>query len=110
MHYFRYVVKDTDQFDPANYPQIEDDLDTLIISMSQMPSTTNAEVVLSFTKDHSMQSAWVSSNPALAELISSKSLPVSNLEALFASCTQNLPFRRQLEAYITDRFKAAPGI
>jgi hypothetical protein len=110
MYYFRYLVKDNDQFDPLNFPQIEEDLDTIIVSMSQMPTSLNSEILLSFTKDHSMQSSWVSANPALAEMISSKSLPVANLEALFASCTRNLSFRRQLEEYVTHRFKTATNI
>ena len=107
MHYSKYLIKDTDQFVPFEFPQIEEDLDTLIGSMATLPSTQNTEMLLSFVKGHHMQSEWVNANPQLAEMISTKSLPVHNLEALFASSSKNLPFHKQLEAYVIQKFQAS---
>jgi hypothetical protein len=106
MIYSKYLIKDTDQFVPYEYPQIEEDLEALVVSMAKMPSAQNAEMLLSFVKDHSMRSEWVSANPQLAELICTKSLPTKNLEELFASSSKNLPFRKQLETYVTEKFGA----
>jgi hypothetical protein len=106
MHYSKYLIKDNDQFVPYEYPQIEEDLDSLVASMAKMPSSQNTEMLLSFVKDHQMRSDWVNANQELAEMICTKSLPIKNLEALFASSSKNLSFRRQLEAYITEKFQA----
>jgi hypothetical protein len=107
MLYSKYLVKDTDRFVPARFPQVEDDLGSLIVAMAALPSALNTEMLISFCKDHCMQSEWVRTNPVLAELISSKSLPIANLEALFAACSTHAAFRGQLEAYITGRFGTA---
>ena len=107
MLYSKFVVKDTDRFDPARFPQVEEDLDRLIVSMAALPSVLNTEMLISFCKDHCMQSEWVRTNPVLAELISSKSLPITHLEALFAACCTHPRFREELEEYITGRFRAA---
>lgn len=107
MIYSKYLVKDTDAFVPYYFPQVEDDLDNLIASMAVLPSEGNAEMLISFCKDHQMQGEWVKANPVLAEMISSRALPVANLEALFAACRTQLTFRRQLEDHITERFRAA---
>lgn len=107
MIYSKYLVKDTDRFDPAQFPQVEEDLDRLIVSMAALPSVLNTEMLISFCKDHCMQAEWVRTNPVLAEMISSKALPITNLEALFAASRTNASFREQLEEYITDRFRTA---
>lgn len=105
MHYSRFLIKEHDQFVPYDFPQIEADLDVLVTSMAKLPSLENKEMLLSFVKDHSMRTEWVNANPVLAEMISTNTLPVKNLEALFASCRRNPPFRTQLEEYITQRFE-----
>lgn len=107
MTYSKYLVKDTDQFDPYNFPGITDDLDVIVASMTQAPDLRNSAMLVSFVKDHHMESDWVVANPSQAEMISSKSLPVANLEALFASCVKNPAFRTQLEEYIQSRFKTS---
>lgn len=107
MLYSKYLVNDTDRFDPARFPGVEEDLDQLIVAMAALPSVLNTEMLISFCKDHCMQAEWVRTNPVLAEMISSKSLPIASLEALFAACRTHTAFRTELEAYITARFSAA---
>lgn len=107
MIYSKYLVKDTDQFNPDHFPAITDDLDVIIASMAKSPGARHSVMLVSFAKDHSMESDWIRANPALAEMISSRTLPVSNLEALFASSGNNPSFRRQLEEYVLDRFRAS---
>ena len=106
MIYSKYLVKDTDQFDPAYFPAIAEDMDAIVASMAGLPGSRNSAMLVSFAKDHCIESEWVKANPILAEMISSKSLPVSNLEALFASSGNNASFRLQLEEYILNRFEA----
>ena len=107
--YTKYLVKDTDQFDPAHFPAITEDMDAIIASMAKLPGSRNSAMLVSFAKDHCLESEWVKANPILAEMISSKSLPVTNLEALFASSGKNSSFRKQLEEYVLSRFEASDG-
>lgn len=107
MLYSKFLVNATDRFDPARFPQVDEDLDQLIVSMAALPSVLNTEMLISFCKDHCMQAEWVRTNPVLAEQISSKSLPLTNLEALFAACRTHTAFRGELEEYITGRFRTA---
>lgn len=102
----RYRIKDDDQFVPIEFPQIEEDVDLIVASMANWPTPQKTEMLLSFVKDHSMRSEWVSTNPELADMICTKTLPIKNLEALFASSTKNLLFRKQLEDYVTEKFGA----
>ena len=106
MIYSKYLVKDTDQFDPAYFPSITEDMDVIVASMAGLPGSRNSAMLVSFAKDHCIESEWVKANPILAEMISSKSLPVTNLEALFAASGNNSSFRLQLEEYILNRFDA----
>jgi hypothetical protein len=104
MFYKKYLVKDTDHFDPDHFPELMEDIDTIHVGMDATPTALNAEMLLSFLKSHSIRTEWVNANPQLAEMISSKSLPITGLEALFESCTENRDFRIQLEEHIRERF------
>jgi hypothetical protein len=104
MFYKKYLIKDTDRFDPDHFPSLMEDMDTIVIAMDATPTALNAEMLLSFLKSHSIRTEWVNANPQLAEMISSKSLPITGLEALFESCTENRDFRIQLEEHIRERF------
>lgn len=110
MIYPKYLVKEADHFDPLYFPSITEDLDVIVASMGKSPGSSNSVMLVSFVRDQNLEADWVQANPALAEMITSRSLPVSNLEALFASSRNNPVFRRQLENYILDRFGTASGV
>lgn len=105
MQISRYLINDKDQFSPHEFPQIEEDVNTLVAAMAELPAPQKTEMLLSFVRDRSMRSEWVSANPALAKMICTHSLPVKNLETLFASSSRNLLFRIQLEEYVAQKFK-----
>lgn len=105
MFYAKYLVKDGDHFDPEQFPQLMTDLDSIRLSMASLPVAFNTEMLLSFLKERSIKTEWVNSNPALAAMISSQTLPTTGIEALFASSTANPSFQNQLEAYITSECK-----
>lgn len=112
MIYSKYLVKETDLFDPVFFPRIADDLDTLAEAMAKSPGLRHPEMLIMFARDNHLEADWVRANPALAEQISSKSLPVANLEALFAAARKNAAFCRSLEEYIGNRFRtsAVPSV
>ena len=66
-----------------------------------MPSSPSTAMIVSFAKDHCMDSQHVKDHPALAEQIVSKALPLAVPEQLFESSRQNPGFRKDLETYIT---------
>jgi protein-disulfide isomerase-like protein with CxxC motif len=107
MTYPKYLIKDTDQFNEWDFPKIIDDLDIIVAAMGDAPTSQDPEMLLSFARDHSLNGRSITDNPVLAQLITAKALPTGNLEALFASSSKNAAFQKQLEDYITSRFKSA---
>ena len=105
MIYKKYLIRDTDHFDPYNFPKLTEDLDTINVAMVAKPAAFNTDMLLSFLKDNSIRTEWTNANPQLAEMISSKSLPVEDLGAMFECCSKNPSFRKQLEEYIRSSFK-----
>ena len=105
MLYKKYVVKDTDEFNASLFPEIGADIASIRKIMYKHSFHLDVSVFLSFVKDHSMRTEWANVNHEMAEMISSKTLPVTNMEALF-SCTKNNPdFQKHLEEYIIASFK-----
>ena len=105
MIYKKYLIRTSDQFDPMQFPQLMDDLDTIQAEMKKRPDPSNPDILLSFLKHHSIDSSWEKKNPEMTALISSKALPVAGLEALFESCDKNPNYGKQLEEYIRTTLK-----
>lgn len=105
--YHKFLVQETDRFVPDNFPPIKASLETIVVLLNREPAGPKADMLLSFVKDHSMSSQHVAEHPGLASLISTKSLPLGSLEALFESSRNNPLFKKDLEAYIRSYFAAA---
>lgn len=99
-----YFISDTEQFVPSDFPQLTVSLQQVVVQLASWSQAPKAEMILSFVKDHSIRSQQVKDYPELAELISTKSLPLHVMEALFTSGRQNLLFKKQLEDYIRSYF------
>jgi undecaprenyl pyrophosphate synthase len=100
MVYKKYLIKDSDDFQASQFPQIIEDLEEIIRATAGVSAVNYADMLLSICKGHGMKAEWTTAHPDFAEKISTQSLPVKNLEALFDSCSRNPGFERQLEAYI----------
>ena len=107
MYYNKYLVKDTDYFEPMDFPQLMDDLDTIQAAIAESPEASRSEMLLSFLKEHSLSKDLIASNPALASMITSGALPLSGLQALFDSCRKNASFGMQLENHIRSGCQVA---
>lgn len=99
-HYPRYLVKAEDEFESFNYPQIEQDLDQINQSSYNVPQILKAEILISFTKNHSLKNEWISTNPKFAELVTTGDLPTGNIASLFDSSINNSLFQKQFERYV----------
>jgi hypothetical protein len=100
MFYNKYLIKDSDHFEPMDFPQLMDDLDTIQAAIAETPETSRSEMLLTFLKEHSLGKDLIASNPRLASMITSGTLPLSGLQALFDSCRKHTSFGNQLENHI----------
>jgi len=100
----KYLIGPTDQFDPVHYPSIDDEILIIIEKTHSFPLNFKIEILISFLKDHSIQNKWIGANPELTKLVTSQTLFVGSIESLFDSCRNNPVFRKDLEAYLKERF------
>lgn len=102
MHtYQRYLIKETDLFDASVFPELGKSIQQTRLQLEAEPTGPSIEMILSFAKDHCINSQHVKDHPRLAYLISTKELPLQVMEQLFESSKQNVTFRSGLEDYIT---------
>ncbi len=102
-HYQKYLVKAEDEFDSLNYPQIVQDLNQINEKSVNIPQTLKAEILIAFTKNHSLKNEWISANPKFAQLITTGELPIGNIVSLFEASSRNSFFQKQLERYLQQR-------
>lgn len=93
-----------DQFDPATYSSVDDEIRLINEKTHAFPPGFKAEILISFLKDHSIQNAWIDANPELTELVTSQTLFAGSIESLFDSCRDNPVFTKNLETYLKERF------
>jgi hypothetical protein len=101
--YQKFSISATAHFVPSEFPQLEASIQQVIKQLAEEP-VIKVDMVLSFVKDHSINSTQVKANPGLAGLISTKSLPLQLMEALFEAGRNNRVFMQELEEYIRSRF------
>lgn len=102
-HYKKYLIKSTDQFDPAFYSFVDNDLELIMNGIKHIACDYKAEFIVYYLKDHCFPNEWASANPELVELVKSKTLSSGNIESLFESCYNNPVFGQQLETYIKGK-------
>ncbi len=107
--YNKYLIKNTDQFDPEYFASIIDEVDSINERTKHLPTSFKAEIIVSFLKDHSMEKEWMKANPQLTELVTSGTLFTGSIESLFNSCRHNPVFRQHLELYITKGLAGING-
>jgi hypothetical protein len=101
--YQKYSISATAHFVPFEFPELEVSIQQVIRQLADEP-VIKVEMVLSFVKDHCINSTQVNSYPELAGLISNQSLPLVLMEALFEAARNNPVFVKELEDYIRSRF------
>ena len=100
--YTKYSIKDTDVFDSGNYPQLYTDLTRIKEGTAHTPDAFKADILISFTKNHSLKMEWLNANPEFAELVTSGALPIRHMEALFEASHRNSFFRNGFEEYVKN--------
>jgi hypothetical protein len=97
--YQKFFITDTDHFLPSKFPQLEASIQQIVKQLASEPAI-KTEMLLSFVKDHRISSKQVNDYPGLAGLISTQSLPLQIMEALFEAGRKNSVFTTELEEYI----------
>ncbi len=101
--YNKYRVALTDEFDPANYSAVNDEICVINDRTDTVPIHFKADIIISFLKDHSLQNKWIDANPELTELVTSQGLFTGSIESLFDSCRTHPVFRQDLENYLRGK-------
>ena len=95
--YQKFLIKETDRFDPTVFPQLDESLEQTVLQMASTQDGPSAAMIVSFAKDHCPDAQQAND----AGQISATSLPLTVLKNLFDSSRQNLAYRDALEAYAT---------
>ncbi len=101
--YQKFSIAATAHFVPSKFPQLEASIQQVIRQLADEP-VIKVEMVLSFVKDHRINSSQAKAYPGLASLISNQSLPLQLLEALFEAGRDNPVFKKELEEHVRSRF------
>jgi hypothetical protein len=102
--YNKYLVKETDQFDPNEFSFVAEEMTVIREQTEHLPPFFKSEMIVSFLKDHSLANEWTKKNPELTELIASGALSARNIKSLFQSCKNRPFFRQQMEQYLKNAF------
>jgi hypothetical protein len=82
-------------------------VDALQKELAEFPQENKENIVVSYLKNHSINTDWISSNPKLTDKMTSGSLDVSQIEAYFDCCKGNTIFRNDFENFIRLQFRKA---
>ena len=98
--YNKYNIKDTDRFDPYDFPKVQLELDDLVKATSGISVSNKGEIIVSYLKDHSIGKESLSSNPELSKVLTGGQLITSHVESLFESSRRNKVFLEGYEDFI----------
>src|SRR5688572_30405619 len=97
----KYDIKASDRFSAALFPLVTTELSAIGDRLSQIPCRNRGEIVISFLKDHSLKTTWLSESKTTTDLITSRSFTTIHIESIFESCKKtNTEFLRSFEDYI----------
>lgn len=100
LRYSKFHIKPEDNFDSFNYPQLTNDLNNIKEKSIDIPHVLKAEMLISFTKNHSLKNDWIAANPKFAALITTGALPIGNIASLFEASSKNSLFQKQFELFL----------
>ena len=98
-----YKVADSDTFRQELYPTVIAEILHLSQALSGLRSAHKSAMIISFLKDHRINSKWLEGNKELIHALTSGAIPSSHLESLFNACKHNKMFLSDLEEYITAK-------
>lgn len=103
----KYFIESGDRFDPANFPSVIDEILMIKEKTDRLPPIFKSEILVSFLKEHALQTDWIKMNKALTDLVISGLLFHGTIESLFDSSRNNPGFTQGLENYLKQRFASS---
>jgi hypothetical protein len=100
--YNKYNIKETEKFEADHFPKMQFELEELASSINDLSPLNRENIVISFTKGHSLKKDWADSNPELTKNLSDGQYTTTHLESLFESGKQNKQFTAGFEEYIRN--------
>ena len=97
--YQKFSILNKEHFIASEFPKLEASLQQVAEQLASEPAS-KIEMLVSFVKDHCINSVQVREYPALATAISNGSMPLQPMEALFEESRNYPVFRKELEAHI----------
>ena len=98
--YQKFLIGEVDLFDAAQFPELQENVAKTALLLKDESQGAAADMLVSFVKDHCINSQLAVEYPRLATLISTKELPLGAMEDLFEGSRKNPSFRKDLELYI----------
>ena len=98
-----YHVAESDRFNHENYPTVMAEISHLSSALTGLDSTHKSEMVISFLKDHCIDSKWLEGNTQSIRPLTSGAIATFHLESLFNACRHNKTFLSGLEDFIAAK-------
>ncbi len=92
-----------EKFDSANYPNAMSELSALKRGTAESPIYFKVEIIVSYLKNHSLETAWIDANPSLSRMITSGFFKTGHLESIFDSGRSNKTFLTDYEHHISKQ-------
>jgi len=94
------------EFKATDYPEAMRELAKFRDGAKHLVADRKTEMIISYIKDHCLQTAWALSNSEIARLITSRAFAISHIESLFQFSLGNKSFLKDLEDHITNEIFA----
>lgn len=100
--FFKYIVEENSHFAAVDYPFVIEEMASIKTKLSTLPLLHRTDIFISFFKNHSLSTKWISDNPMVAGQVNSGALKAPHIEGLFESCLKISPFLAEFEYYIRE--------
>ncbi len=92
-----------EKFVSANYPNAMSELSALKHGIAESPIYFKVEIIVSYLKNHSLETTWIDANPSLSRMITSGFFKTAHLESIFDAGRSNKTFLTEYEHHISKQ-------
>lgn len=101
-------IKDGDIFRPEAHDDVVRELDKIHNTLYLIPGNHKADIIISYFKDRSIKTSYLTTNRRVVEKVRSGSLSAYYIGELFAWCRGNVAFLNSFEQFIQKVFHPDP--
>lgn len=93
-------LKPAESFIITDYPELINDIETIKKAIHETGNTFASEILISFCRDHTINTEHSNRNPDFNKKVVNKELPIGQIEQLFILNRDNNTFITELEKYL----------